>query len=119
MNVSETKAVSAAATLEFYKAARSELVERVKLREQVLLLYLAFVGAIASTALSQNNFREISLVLPFLGLGCAILVSQHNAVIGALIRYTTKDLHEYLFIKPCSVPDFVNSSSFRVRPQSS
>lgn len=99
--------------LEFYKSARNELVERVKLRDQVLLVYLAFVGAISGAALSLHGSKQIALVLPFLGMGCAILVSQHNSVIGAIIRYTSTDLHGHLLSGHADIPDFVNSSSFR------
>lgn len=99
--------------LEFYKAARLELVERVKLRDQVLLVYLAFVGVISGASLSISGSKEVAMTLPFLGMGCAILVSQHNSVIGALIRYTSVDLHNHLMPAKVTIAEFVNSSSFK------
>lgn len=107
------------AALEFYKAARTELVERVKLRDQVLLAYLAFVGVVSGAAVALSGNKEVALVLPFLGMGCAILVSQHNSVIGALIRYTSVDLHSVLVPKTIWIPEFVNSNSFREHSQRS
>jgi hypothetical protein len=113
MSDTTKKADYSSAIIEFYRAARDELVERIKLRDQVLLIYLAFVGAVTGAAFSVGHSREIALVLPFLGLGCAILVSQHNSVIGAIIRYTSVELSEYLIPHELSIPEFVNSNSFR------
>lgn len=96
-----------------YRAARDELVERVKLRDQVLLIYLGFVGAVIGASLTKNSWREIGLILPFLGFGGVILVSQHNAVIGALIRFINHDLKEKLKDIGIQVPEFVSSNSFR------
>jgi hypothetical protein len=100
--------------VEYYKSARAELVERVKLRDQVLLVYLGFVGAILGASLTTNHYRELGIVLPFLGLGGSILVSQHNAVIGALIRYTSNDLALFIPAVPKKIPEFVNSPSFKM-----
>jgi hypothetical protein len=97
----------------YYRAVRDELVERVKLRDQVLLVYLGFVGAVLGASLTKDSWREIGLILPFLGLGCAILVSQHNAVIGALIRFINEDLKRKLKETGIDVPEFVSSNSFR------
>lgn len=97
----------------YYRAAREELVERVKLRDQVLLVYLGFVGAVLGASLAKDAWREIGLILPFLGLGCAILVSQHNAVIGALIRFINMDLRRKLKEVGVDVPEFVSSNSFK------
>ena len=66
-----------------------------------------------------NNSKEFALVIPFLGLGCSILVSQHNSVIGALIRYTNTDLYNHLFSSAVKIPEFVNSTSFRYHSPSS
>lgn len=97
----------------YYRAVREELIERVKLRDQVLLVYLGFVGAVLGTSLTKDSWREIGLILPFLGLGCAILVSQHNAVIGAIIRFINEDLKKNLKDVGIDVPEFVSSNSFR------
>lgn len=70
-----------------YEAARSELVARLKLRDQVLLIYLAVVGTIFGIALANMERVEILLIIPFISLGCTILVSQHNLVIGTLIEF--------------------------------
>lgn len=99
--------------MEFYKAARSELVERVKLRDQVLTAYLAFVGVIFGALFLKDLGKEVGLVIPFLGLGCAILVCQHNAVIGALIRYTNRDLQPVISSEIGRIPEFVSSRSFK------
>jgi len=100
-----------------YTAARNELVERVKLRDHVLLIYLSFVGAIMGVSFSKNSWIEASLAIPFLGLACGILVSQHNIVIGALIRFINHDLKPSVEALSIHIPDFVSSPSFRGHSQ--
>jgi hypothetical protein len=102
-----------------YDAARAELLTRVRLRDQVLLIYLGFAGAIfgvslASTGvtLSASN-HEILLVLPFLSLGFSILVSQHNAVIGAIILFNTNEINAFLAKHDEGAPEFTSSLSFK------
>lgn len=107
------------AALTHYKAARDELITRVRLRDQVLLIYLGFTGAVTGIGLAESESTEIFLALPFLGLGCAILVSQHNSVIGALISYCTGDLKPFLVKKNEYAPEFVSSRTFKGHSQMS
>ena len=79
-----------------YDAARSELVERIRLRDQVLLIYLGVVGTIFGIALGTIDKKEILLTIPFISLGCSILVSQHNFVIGTLLKFISKEIKPLL-----------------------
>jgi hypothetical protein len=98
-----------------YEVARAELLERIRLRDQVLLVYLGIIGTIAGIALGTSAKREILLIIPFIGFGCSILVSQHNAVIGALIRFAYVDIRSFLkeLAEEEYAPIFVCSDSFR------
>jgi hypothetical protein len=104
-----------------YTAARDELLMRIRLRDNALLVFLAFSGAIFSVALSKqvasgNGSADpwlITIVIPFVSLGCGIIVAQHNAVIGALIRYIANDLKSFLRTQGCIVPEFGSSLTFK------
>lgn len=80
-----------------YESARKELIQRIRLRDRVLLLYLGAVATISGVAIgSRGAQREILLVLPFLTLGIAIIVSQHNALIGAIGHFCVNEIEPYL-----------------------
>lgn len=97
-----------------YDAARAELLTRVRLRDQVLLIYLGFVGAVFGLSLGASGTdNAILLTLPFLSLGCSILVSQHNAVIGALIKFNTEHISIFLTSINEGAPEFTNSPAFK------
>jgi hypothetical protein len=101
----------------YYEAAREELVMRIRLRDNALLIFLGFSAAIFGLSIGKSapypTDWSISLAVPFLGLGCAIIVGQHNSVIGALIRYVANDLKPVLQSNSCNVPEFVSSRTFK------
>lgn len=107
--------------LENYKASRSELIMRVRLRDHVLLVYLTFVGVVFGFSLKSGLTSKLDtsvnleslMMLPFLALGCSILVSQHNAVIGALIRFNTEHIGPFLIECGAAAPEFTNSEAFK------
>jgi hypothetical protein len=79
-----------------YEMARWEITERIQIRDQVLLVYLGAVGTIFGIALGTSSKPEILLVTPYLTLGAAIIVSQHNSVIGALGSFVAHELESFL-----------------------
>jgi len=80
----------------FYDSARTELIERIQLRDNALLLYLGAMGALFGATLSALIASEVLLVSPFIALGAAIIICQHNAVIGALASYCATEIQAYL-----------------------
>lgn len=94
-----------------YQAARDELVMRVRFRDQVLLVYLPFVGAMSAVALGVNK-PEILLAIPYVALGCAIIVSQHNNVVGSLIAFINTRVKRTLEVLEAGAPEFTSSSVF-------
>jgi len=95
-----------------YQAARSELVERIRLRDYVLMLYLVVVGTIMSISFGRQGNSEILFSIPFFALGCAILVSQHNNVIGTLIEFIACDVRSTLVENSEYAEFFVCSNAF-------
>lgn len=80
----------------FYNCARAELVERIRLRDNIFVFYPAAVGAVFGVALGTADKVETLLLLPFLGLGVTMLISQHFAVIGALAAYCVLEVGPFL-----------------------
>lgn len=99
--------------LALYSSARSELLERIRLRDQVLMAYLAAVGALFTLAFGKEGNVKTLLTLPFLALGAAVLVSQHNDLIGALSRYCGKELDRCFADHGCKVPQWDSSFAFQ------
>ncbi len=99
-------------TLISYEAARHELVERIRLRDHALLAYLAAVGTIIGIALSPIEYRMFLHAIPYVALGCSILVSQHNSVIGALIQFIYSNIKPSLCATSTYSPLFVCSKTF-------
>lgn len=81
---------------DFYNSARSELIERIRLRDQVLLAYLGAVGALFAFAFGKDGRTDVLLVMPYLALGAALFVQQHNDVIGSLSHYCKVEIGPYL-----------------------
>lgn len=80
----------------YYNSARTELIERIRLRDQIFVFYLAGVVAIFGLALGAPNRTDILLFVPFIGLGGSIIISQHFAVIGALAAYCVLEVGPFL-----------------------
>jgi hypothetical protein len=95
-----------------YQAARSELIERIRLRDYVLMIYLIVVGTIMSISFGKQSNMELLLSIPFFALACVILVSQHNNVIGTLIEYIACDIRPELEKKSEYTEFFVCSNAF-------
>lgn len=80
----------------FYTSARTELVERMRLRDNTLVFYLAAVGAIFGVALGPAKNPDLLMLLPFLSLGAGIVISQHFALMGSLAAYCALEIGPFL-----------------------
>ncbi len=74
----------------YYETASSHFVSRFQMRDNVLLLYLAAVGAIFGVAFGSKNNFEVLLTIPYIALGCSYLIAHHNVMLGALLSYLNK-----------------------------
>lgn len=75
-----------------YDSARTELIERIRLRDNVLLVYLTLVCAVFGVAFGTSDRIDVLLSLPFVALGTTVLVCQHNCVIGSLADFCVNEL---------------------------
>lgn len=82
-------------TRTFYESARAELIARIGHRDNVLVVYLGAVGAIYGLVLGIDDRISILLVIPYLALGAALILSQHHAVIGQIGLYLAQELQPF------------------------
>jgi hypothetical protein len=85
----------------YHNTARQELIQRIGHRDAALALFLTasaalFGFAVGSGGIKGSSFSRPVLLfaVPVLGLGAAIITSQHNNVIGALGHYLGNELHD-------------------------
>ena len=67
-----------------YEAGRTELLERVKMRETVTLTYVVSVGAIFGIELGTDVDQAILMIVPALALGATSLIAYHNLFIASI-----------------------------------
>jgi len=79
-----------------YESARSELISRLQLRDNVLLIYLGAVGTLLGVALGTSVRPEMLIAIPYVAVGIALLLAQHHSAIGALLHFCTGELSEFL-----------------------
>ncbi|OOQ70122.1 hypothetical protein C1S86_11165 [Vibrio parahaemolyticus] len=100
--------------LKFYDAARTELVERIRLRETILLFYITVIATLLGVAYNKANHHGVLLIIPYISFSIGYLLQHHNTLIGTLGRYC-HSLHishlVYGFDKPLEQWD--NSSILR------
>lgn len=84
----------------FYESARTELIERIGHRDNVLL-YLGAVGAVFGVSFGTTGRVDVLLVIPILAFGAAFVLAQHHEVIGVIGRYLAVELHPYF----CTLAD--------------
>lgn len=98
-----------------YESARSELILRVRLRDNALLFYLAAVGTLFGLGIGLQSKPEILLTIPFVALGTGIIVAQHHEVIGALGFFLAHELDDFLkeLKPPEKAPQWDNSLALK------
>jgi hypothetical protein len=98
-----------------YIAAREEILLRMKLRDQVLLFYLAALGTLLGFALGSSSNPEILFAIPFLAAGASIIVSQHNAVMAVIGEFCADELEKFLreLDPPENAPQWDNSYTYK------
>lgn len=83
--------------MRFYDSARAEMMERIKLRENIILFYVGAVATLLGVVFGKEGANSaILFVIPLLSLAAAILVSHHNSLIGALGLYCSVELNSSL-----------------------
>ena len=89
--------------IELYKAARAEVIARIGFRDTALMAYVPIIGGYFGFMVLQHfqNPPEktdvvfstlLLLPIPFICLTFALIVLQHHLIIGALVRFITREL---------------------------
>jgi|GEM_PF-6163419 len=76
----------------YYKAARDEIIVRIRMRDTILLAYNVSAASIIGLSITDISGlgSTVALIVPFLAIGCSILVSSHSIAITALGNYTNQ-----------------------------
>jgi hypothetical protein len=111
-----------AVALEIYKALRAEVVERIKLRDQILLAYMAAVAALIGFSVKENPPQSLltasMVLLPFLAIGAASAIAQHQENVTSLVRYYASTLLQYLPAGSTAVTPFEHTDTAVARKRS-
>jgi hypothetical protein len=74
--------------LEYHQALRAEILERLKMRDRILLGYLAAASALVGYGLEKPDYLpRFAFILPFLALGSALTIAQHQDQIVVFNQY--------------------------------
>ena len=92
------------------QTARAEIIQRVDLRDNALVLYLGAVGALVSFAGTTNKGTEILLIIPYLAFGATTIIEHHHMMIGVLSHYLAVDLDSQYRKLREYVPQWDNSA---------
>ncbi len=96
----------------FYESARTELIQRIQLRDNALVLFLGAISAIFGfSGKFGNNDFGFFLIIPYLAFGAATIVEHHNSMIGLLGLFLSVELGEYFKEIKENAPQWDTSSS--------
>jgi hypothetical protein len=88
----------------YYNAARAEILQRLGLREQVLLAGIAAFGLVAGAAFANGSWRGLIGLLPPLSFGFTVMFFRHHYVITELSHYLNNELQDPLHVRKSSAP---------------
>jgi hypothetical protein len=81
----------------YYGAARAEILQRLAMREQVLLAGVTAFGVIGGLALGDNGGRQYLFgMFPFLSFAFVVLLFRHHFLMTKLGQYIHSELDRYL-----------------------
>jgi hypothetical protein len=92
MNPDEQRALA----VTFYNAERAEVIQRLGMREQVLLASLTVSGVIAGLAYNGTARPQLLILLPLFALPFALAHVRHTEVIKWLGEYLCHELNSFL-----------------------
>ena len=108
---------STAMALEFYRQAKSEALERIKMRDQTLLTYVGAVGAVVGFVVQQaHRDPTFLLIIPVLCVGATFIIVQHHVYIHALSRHINDELMPFVASQGIELPE--SWATFKRRTQS-
>src|SRR5262245_43565578 len=97
----------------YYESARQELIQRIQLRDNVVLAFLVAIATIFGISLGTSTRSEILLIVPYLALGATVLVVQHHAVIGAIGDFLCRELEPFFIKMGHDAPQWDSSQAIK------
>lgn len=79
-----------------YESSRNEVLERIRLRDNALLAFLGATGLVFGVASGGPPRPQFLLILPYLSLAAAFVVTQHDRTIGCICAFITQELDPFL-----------------------
>lgn len=79
-----------------YSSARQEIIERIKLRDQILAGYTVLALGVLAASAKDHELAHIALALPIAAFCASSLAGQHQEVIGAIGRYLATEFERDL-----------------------
>jgi hypothetical protein len=79
----------------YYNAVRSEIIQRLVIRESTLTLFLGASATLAGVALTGTGERRwLLFFIPILGFGASCVYIQHTTAMRALWRYLATEFQQ-------------------------
>lgn len=103
--------MSSESVRKFYDAARDEVLMRMRLRDNVILVFLGGVSTLFAVAI-KSDASEVLFCVPYLSLGAAMIVGQHYMVMGRIAYYCVKEVGPFLAQKNEDAPQWDTSHVF-------
>ena len=79
-----------------YESSRDEILERIRLRDNALLAFLGATGLVFGVASGTQPRPQFLLMLPYLSLAAAFIVTQHDRTIGCICAFISQELEPFL-----------------------
>jgi hypothetical protein len=98
-----------------YDSARAELIQRLHLRDNLLIVYLTVSGTFIGATLANKVGHDFLLILPFIGFGFAVLVAQHDLIVGGIGQFCAVEIGhiiQNINRNEAAVPQWDNSVSY-------
>lgn len=78
-----------------YESSRDEILERIRLRDNALLAFLGATGLVFGVASGTPPRPQFLLILPYLSLAAAFIVTQHDRTIGCICAFISQELEPF------------------------
>lgn len=83
-----------------YEATRAEVLERMKMRQTILTVYLGFVGTVLGLAVGTNPRIDALIVIPLASFGVAWIIRDHELGLACLGSWLEETYQQYIDENP-------------------
>jgi hypothetical protein len=96
-----------------YQRASNEIVQRISLRDNFIILYIGAIATIIAASLSDKGSLQYLLFIPILSFGFVYIISHQNKVIGGLAEFIQRELEPVFEKNNIKVPFWDSSITLR------